>query len=117
MEQSFDAAVRRTRVRAALTGVGISLVFAAITCVLWLGARQVLAGTLTGGQLAQFLLYAVFVGTSAAALSEMWGELQRAAGAMDRLAELLEARPAIGPPAASARVAGARPRRHPFRRT
>jgi ATP-binding cassette subfamily B protein len=111
VEQSFDAAVRRTRVRAALTGVGISLVFTAITCVLWLGARQVLAGTLTGGQLAQFLLYAVFVGTSAAALSEMWGELQRAAGAMDRLAELLEARPAIGPPAnplvLPARVRGA----------
>ena len=71
------------------------LVFAAITCVLWLGAHQVLAGTMTGGQLAQFLLYAGFVGSSAAALSEMWGEMQRAAGAMERLTELLEARPAI----------------------
>jgi ATP-binding cassette subfamily B protein len=99
VEESFDAAVRRTKVRAALTGVGILLVFTAVTCVLWLGAHQVLAGTMSGGQLAQFLLYAGFVGTSAAALSEMWGELQRAAGAMDRLTELLEARPAITAPA------------------
>jgi ATP-binding cassette subfamily B protein len=99
VEQSFDAAIRRTKVRAALTAVGIMLVFTAITCVLWLGAHQVLAGTMTGGQLAQFLLYAGFVGSSAAALSEMWGELQRAAGAMERLTELLEARPTIRAPA------------------
>jgi ATP-binding cassette, subfamily B, bacterial len=99
VEDSFDAAVRRTRLRALLTGVGIFMVFAAIVFVLWLGAHQVLARTMTGGQLAQFLVYAAIVGSSAAALSEMWGEVQRAAGAMERLAELLEARPAIGPPA------------------
>ncbi|MDP9014011.1 MAG: ABC transporter transmembrane domain-containing protein [Pseudomonadota bacterium] len=98
VEDSFATAVRRTRVRAALTAIGIMLVFAGITFVLWLGAHQVLAGTMTGGQLAQFLLYAGFVGSSAAALTEMWGEMQRAAGAMERLSELLEARPAIGPP-------------------
>ncbi len=98
VEDSFVTAVRRTRVRAALTAIGIMLVFAGITFVLWLGAHQVLAGTMTGGQLAQFLLYAGFVGSSAAALTEMWGEMQRAAGAMERLSELLEARPAIGPP-------------------
>ena len=111
VEASFTVAVQRTNVRAVLTGVGIMLVFTAIAAVLWLGAHQVLAGTMTPGQLAQFLLYAVFVGSSAAALSEMWGELQRAAGAMERLAELLEARPAIGPPAQPAslppRVLGA----------
>jgi ATP-binding cassette, subfamily B, bacterial len=111
VEESFTAAVRRTNVRAVLTGVGIMLVFTAIAGVVWLGAHDVLAGTMTAGQLAQFLLYAVFVGTSAAALSEMWGELQRAAGAMERLAELLEARPSIGPPAQPlslpARVRGA----------
>src|SRR6202142_732595 len=95
---SFAAAIRRTRVRAALTAVGIMLVFAGITYVLWLGAHQVLAGTMTGGQLAQFLLYAAFVGSSAAALTEMWGELQRAAGAMERLSELLQARPVIRAP-------------------
>jgi ATP-binding cassette, subfamily B, bacterial len=99
VESSFETAVRRTRVRAVLTAVGIALVFGGITFVLWLGAQAVLAHTMTGGQLAQFLLYAGFVGTSAAALTEMWGEVQRAAGAMERLSELLRATPAIGPPA------------------
>jgi ATP-binding cassette subfamily B protein len=99
VEDSFDTAIRRTRVRATLTAVGITLVFAGITFVLWMGAHQVLAGTMTGGQLLQFLLYAGFVGSSAAALSEMWGEVQRAAGAMERLDELLKARPAIVAPA------------------
>jgi ATP-binding cassette subfamily B protein len=98
VEVSFSTAIRRTRARAALTGLGLGLVFAAITFVLWLGAHQVLAGTMTGGQLAQFLLYAGFVGTSAAALSEMWGEVQRAAGAMERIQELLQARPSITAP-------------------
>ena len=111
VEVSFTTAIRRTRARAALTGLGLALVFGAITFVLWLGAHQVLAGTMTGGQLAQFLLYAGFVGTSAAALSEMWGEVQRAAGAMERLQELLQARPAIIAPAhpleLPARVRGA----------
>ncbi len=87
------------------------LVFAGITFVLWLGVRQVLAGTMTGGQLVQFLLYAGFVGSSAAALTEMWGEMQRAAGAMERLSELLQARPVIGAPPQPvelpARVSGA----------
>jgi ATP-binding cassette subfamily B protein len=99
VEDSFKTAVHRTRVRAALTAIGITLVFSGIAFVLWLGARQVVAGHMSAGQLAQFLVYAVFVGTSAAALTEMWGEMQRAAGAMERLTELLMATPAIGPPA------------------
>ncbi|HTC38492.1 MAG TPA: ATP-binding cassette domain-containing protein, partial [Steroidobacteraceae bacterium] len=82
----------------ALTAIGITMVFGGITLVLWLGARQVISGTMTGGQLGQFLLYAVFVGTSAAALTEMWGEIQRAAGAMERLSELLQAQPVIRAP-------------------
>ena len=98
VEDSFVTAIRRTRVRASLTAFGIMLVFAGITLVLWLGVRQVFAGTMTGGQLFQFLLYAGFVGSSAAALTEMWGEMQRAAGAMERLSELLQARPVIGAP-------------------
>src|ERR1700722_7639176 len=98
VEDSFATAVRRTRVRAALTAIGVMLVFAGITFVLWLGAHAVLGGTMTGGQLAQFLLYAGFVGSSAAALTEMWGEVQRAAGAMERIGELLEARPVISAP-------------------
>jgi ATP-binding cassette subfamily B protein len=99
VEDSFDTAVKRTRVRALLTALGVTLVFGGITFVLWLGAHEVLAGRMTGGQLGQFLLYAGLVGTSAAALTEMWGEMQRAAGAMERLGELLEARPAIRAPA------------------
>jgi ATP-binding cassette subfamily B protein len=98
VEDSFATAVRRTRVRAALTAIGIMLVFAGITFVLWLGAHEVVAGTMTGGQLGQFLIYAVLVGSSAAQLTEMWGELQRAAGAMERLDELLQATPVIGEP-------------------
>jgi ATP-binding cassette subfamily B protein len=99
VEASFATALKRTAVRAALTAIGVMLVFAGITSVLWLGAHQVLEGTMTGGLLTQFLLYAVFVGSSVAALTEMWGEIQRAAGAMERLAELLHAEPAIQPPA------------------
>jgi ATP-binding cassette subfamily B protein len=99
IEDSFKTAIRRTRVRASLTAVGIILVLAGITIVLWLGVRQVFAHTMTGGQIFQFLLYAGFVGSSAAALTEMWGEIQRAAGAMERLSELLEARPTICAPA------------------
>jgi ATP-binding cassette subfamily B protein len=98
VEDSFVIAIRRTRVRAALTALGVTLVFGGITFVLWLGAHAVLAGQMTGGQLGQFLLYAGYVGAAAAALSEMWGEIQRAAGAMERLSELLEARPQICAP-------------------
>jgi ATP-binding cassette, subfamily B, bacterial len=112
VEDSFVTAIRRTRVRASLTAFGITMVFAAITIVLYLGLRQVvLAHTMTGGQLLQFLLYAGFVGSSAAALTEMWGEMQRAAGAMERLDELLRAQPNIGAPPhpadLPARVSGA----------
>ncbi len=106
VEASFVTGVRRTRVRAVLTALGTMLVFGAITVVLWLGAHEVLAGRMTGGQLGQFLLYAVYVGAAAAALSETWGEVQRGAGAMERLAELLEARPAIEAPAQPARLPG-----------
>jgi ATP-binding cassette, subfamily B, bacterial len=111
VEDSFTTAVRRTRVRALLTAIGVTLVFAGITFVLWLGVRQVFAGSMTGGQRQQFLLYAAFVGSSAAVLTETWGEIQRAAGAMERLSELLEARPVIVAPARPlefpARVRGA----------
>jgi ATP-binding cassette, subfamily B, bacterial len=99
VEESFLTAVRRTKVRALLTGVGVALVFGGITLVLWMGAQAMLKGEMTGGQLLQFLTYAVLVGTSAAALTEMWGEIQRAAGAMERLSELLAATPAIRAPA------------------
>ncbi len=99
VEAAFDAAVRRIRVRALLTAVAILLSFGAITTVLWLGAQAVIDGTMTGGQLSQFLLYALFIAGSAASLSEMWGEVQRAAGAMERLIELNEAQAAVACPA------------------
>ena len=92
---AFETAIRRIRVRALLTGISILFIFGAITFVLWLGTRSVMAGEMTGGQLGQFLLYAIFASAAAAGLSEMWGEVQRAAGAMERLVELLGARPAI----------------------
>lgn len=98
VELGFGTAIRRNRVRAVLTAVGTMLVMAAVTFVLWLGARAVLAGEMTGGQLGQFLLYAAFVSGSAASLIEQWGEVQRAAGAMERLGELLAAQPAIAAP-------------------
>ncbi len=96
---SFKAAIRRVRTRAGLTALGVILIFGAITMILWGGSRAVLGGSLTGGQLAQFLFYSIFVGSSAAALSEIWGEVQRGAGAMERLSELLKAEPSIRSPA------------------
>ena len=102
----FDAAVRRTKTRALLTAIVIFLVFAAIVAVLWIGARDVLAGTMTAGELVQFVLYSVMVAGAAGALSEIWGELQRAAGATERMVELLR-RPDPIAPAAPAAAAGA----------
>jgi len=99
VEASFNVAVHRTRMRAMLTAMGTMLIFGAITLVLWQGAHRVLADEMTGGELSQFLLYAVYVAISAASLSEMWGEVQRAAGAMERLVELRTAEPRIVAPA------------------
>jgi ATP-binding cassette subfamily B protein len=95
VEHSFAVAVRRIRVRAWLTALATMLVFGGITVVLWIGAHRVLAGSMTFGELSQFLLYAGYMGVAAASLSEMWGEVQRGAGAMERLAELLAAEPTI----------------------
>lgn len=98
VESTFLTAVRRIRVRAMLTAVAVLFIFGAITLVLWIGAHDVLAGEMTSGQLGQFLLYAMFVASSSASLSEMWGEMQRAAGAMERLVELMTAKPNITAP-------------------
>jgi len=95
VEDSFAMAVRRTRVLGLLTGFGTFLIFGAITFVLWQGTYRVLDNEMTPGQLSQFLMYALYVGASAAALSEMWGEMQRAAGATERLIELKTAQPTI----------------------
>ncbi|MGE5540018.1 MAG: ABC transporter transmembrane domain-containing protein [Gemmatimonas sp.] len=95
----FAAAVRRVRMRALLTALIIMLVFSGIVGVLWVGAQSVLAGTMTAGELSQFILYSVMVATSTGALSEIWGEVQQTAGAAERLVELLGVRPQITAPA------------------
>ncbi len=97
--RALATARRRIGMRALLTMAVIVLVFGAITLVLWEGARQVLAGTLDPGVLGQFVLYAVFAAGSVAGLSEVWGDVLRAAGAMERLGELLAERPNIIEPA------------------
>jgi ATP-binding cassette subfamily B protein len=99
VETGFGTAIARNRVRARMTALGTMLVGGAITFVLWLGAHAVLSDKMTGGELLQFLLYAMFLFGSTAALIEQWGEVQRAAGATERLVELLHAQPAISAPA------------------
>lgn len=99
VEAAFGAALSRIRVRFVMSFGSMFLLFGAITAVLWLGTREVLAGGMTPGDLTQFVIFTVLLGSSGAMLSEMWGEVQRAAGAMERLIELLEARPAISTPA------------------
>ena len=95
----FNTAVRRLRARSVMTALVIVLIFSSIVGVLWVGAQSVIAGTMTGGQLSQFILYAVFVATAVGALSEVWGEIQQAAGAAERLMELLSIVPEIATPA------------------
>jgi ATP-binding cassette subfamily B protein len=97
-EGAFQVAVRRTRARAVLTAMAIVLVFGAIVFVLWLGAQAVLGGRMSAGQLTQFILYAAIVAGSVGALSEVMGDVQRAAGAAERLLELLAAEPRIRAP-------------------
>ena len=90
---AFEAARRRIRQRALLTAYAITMVFGALVLVLWIGAQDVVSGRMSGGELGQFLLYALFAGGSTAGLSEIFGTLQQAAGATDRLVELLAVRP------------------------
>jgi len=99
VEDAFNTALRRIRARSMLTLVAILLVFGAIVFVLWLGAHAVIEGTMTAGQLGQFILYATIVAGAIAALSEVLGEAQRAAGATERLLELLAEQSPIHAPA------------------
>jgi ATP-binding cassette, subfamily B, bacterial len=89
VEQAFAAAKARTKARAGLTAIAIFLVFASVVGILWYGAQDVLSGTITGGRLGQFVLYAVLAAASMGELSEVWGEVNQAAGAAERLGELL----------------------------
>ena len=99
VELSFDIAVLRTRARAVMTGTVMFAIFACVIGVLWIGAQDVIRHAITGGQLVQFIFYAVIVAGGFGALSETWGDLQRAAGASERLAELLRAEPDVKAPA------------------
>ena len=99
VSNTVRTARRRIGAQALMTGTTITLFFGAITLVLWSGAHDVIAGRMSAGTLIQFVLYALFGGGSVAALAEVWNELQKAAGGMGRINELLEESPAIVAPA------------------
>jgi len=95
VEETFKAAKQRLRVSSVLSGTIILTVFGAMVFVLWLGAHAVADGSMSPGTLGQFLLYAIFLAGSTTSLGEVWNDIQRAAGAMERLMELLHAEPEI----------------------
>src|SRR5262245_25683526 len=99
VERAFAAARDSIRARAVLTAIAIFLVFASVVVVLWFGAQDVLAGPMSAGRLSQFVLYAVLAAAGLGQLSEVWGEISQAAGAAERLFEILNIRPEIVPPA------------------
>lgn len=97
-EEAFASARDANKARAILTAVIIFLVFASVVAVLWAGAQQVLAGTITAGRLSQFVLYAVFAASSLSQLSEVWSEISQASGSAERLGEILAITPDIKAP-------------------
>ncbi len=97
-EEAFEAARASITMRAWLTGTAIFMISASVVGVLWYGAQDVLAGAMTAGRLSQFVLYAVFAASSLGQLSEVYGELAQAAGAAERLGEILAAKPAVKAP-------------------
>ena len=99
VETAFNAAKSSVLARSFLTFFAIVTVFSSVVAVLWIGSHDVLSGAISAGTLGQFLLYAVFAAGALGALSEVWGELSQAAGAAERLDELLDEEPAIRAPA------------------
>lgn len=97
-EKAFTAARKRIGTRAVMTVIVIFLIFSGVVGVLWIGARDVQSDVMTAGQLVQFLIYAILVAGAVGALSEIWGELQRAAGATERLVELLHTKDSVTDP-------------------
>ncbi len=104
VEAAFEAARASTFARAFLTFFAIFTIFSSVVAVLWIGSRDVLAGSLTPGTLGQFLLYSVFAAGALGALSEVWGELSQAAGAAERLSEILDEVPQVTAPANPVRM-------------
>ncbi len=100
VEEAFGTARRRIAARAMLTAVVIVLVFGAVSVILWIGGHDVLSGRISAGELSAFVFYAIVVAGAAGAVSEVIGDLQRAAGATERLMDLLAAEPEITAPAA-----------------
>ncbi|EJL31297.1 ABC-type multidrug transport system, ATPase and permease component, partial [Caulobacter sp. AP07] len=98
VESAYKASVKRITARAVMTAVVIVLAFGGITLLLWTGAHLVLSGEMTPGTLAQFALLAIMAAGSIGALGEVWGDVQKAAGAMERISELLNSDPAIAAP-------------------
>jgi ATP-binding cassette subfamily B protein len=99
VERAFDAAKSSTGARAVLTATAIFLVFGSVVMVLWIGAQDVIDGDMTPGRLSQFVLYAVFAASGLGQLSEVWGELSHAAGAAERLFEIMRVKPTVEAPA------------------
>ncbi|HEY6630462.1 MAG TPA: ABC transporter transmembrane domain-containing protein [Rhizobiaceae bacterium] len=99
VETAFDAARSSTLARAVLTFFAIFAIFTSVVMVLWFGSHDVLTGVMSPGALGQFLIYSVFAAGALGSLSEVWGELSQAAGAAERLTEILAERPTIAPPA------------------
>jgi ATP-binding cassette subfamily B protein len=96
---AFQTSLARIASRAGMTAAVIILVFGGVTLILWAGAHDVIAHTMTAGALVQFALLSIIAAGAVAALGEVWGDLQKASGAMARISELLQARPSIAPPA------------------
>ncbi|MDN2580042.1 ABC transporter transmembrane domain-containing protein [Aquibium sp. ELW1220] len=99
VEAAFRAAQSSVFARSFLTFFAIFMIFSSVVAVLWFGSRDVLTGAMSAGTLGQFLLYSVFAAGALGALSEVWGELSQAAGAAERLTELLAEEPTIAAPA------------------
>ena len=99
VEDAFSASLTRMRARAWMTALIIVVMFGGVTLVLWLGAQDVVAGTMSPGALLQFVLLSVFAAGAVGALGESWGDVQKAAGAMERIEELMQAEAGIAPPA------------------
>jgi len=101
-EAAYQSGVRRIVQKASLIASVMLIAFCAVGVILWVGGHDVFAGRLTPGELSAFVFYAFVVATGAGTVSEVWGELQRAAGATERLMEILDARPSIAAPAVPA---------------
>ena len=102
VQVALGTARKRIRMQSLLTAIVVVLVFGSVTAVLWVGAKNVVSGDLTAGTLGQFLLYAMLGAGSVGALSEVWAEVQRAAGGMARINELLQERSVLAVPASPA---------------